>query len=98
MFTWSSSTSTTTSDFALSFTSMRRSATATLSAVSRMTIAFSCGIVPSRRRSRIDRTMAETSFTSPFDRKNVRMTRSSYSLRFCCVSCAMRIVFSSMTL
>ena len=45
---WRSSTSTTTSDFALSFTSMSRSATATLSAVSRMTIAFSCGIVPRR--------------------------------------------------
>ena len=42
--------------------------------------------------------MAETSFTSPFERKNVRTTWSSYSLRFCWVSCATRIVFSSITL
>jgi len=45
-----------------------------------------------------DRSELATSVTSALERKNVRMTRSSYVLRFAGVSAATRIVRSSMTL
>ena len=74
---WSSSTSTTTSAFALSTVSMIFSATFTLSAVSRRMIALSCSfmaicLAPIRLRR-----VVMASLTSAFDRKNAWITRSS---------------------
>ena len=76
----------------MSFCSTMRSAIATLSAVSRSVIEFSALLTEMRVVWRSARSALATSVTSPFERKNVRMTRSSYVLRFCGVSAAIRIV------
>jgi hypothetical protein len=56
---------------------MIRSAIATLSAVSRSVIEFSALLIEIRVVWRRARSAFETSVTSPLERKNVRMTRSS---------------------
>ncbi len=73
----SSSMSTTTSAFDLSLASMIRSATFTLSAVSRRMMALSCSLVAIFRASIRLRRMVSVSLRSAFERKNVWMTRSS---------------------
>ncbi len=72
-----SSTSTTTSATCLSFCWTMRSATATLSEVSRSVIEFSALLTEMRVVCRSARRALATSVTSAFERKNVRMTRSS---------------------
>ena len=74
---WSSSTSTTTSETCLSFCSTIRSATATLSAVSRSVTEFSALLIEMRVVCSSARRALATSVTSALERKNVRMTRSS---------------------
>ena len=73
----SNSTSTTTSARALSLAWMMRSATFTLSAVSRRMMALSWSFEAMRRESIRLRRMVIMSFTSAFERKNVWITRSS---------------------
>ena len=94
----SSSTSITTSAFALSACSMMRSATLTFSTLSIITIAFSRSFAAMNRVASRLRRMVNTSFTSAFERKKVWMIRSSYAWRFAGVFCRIMIVCSSSTL